>query len=439
MIIEKETFYRRALLTAFWIRGCWGFFAWELVPFMLKLLPIVYLLFDVVMVTMGVMLMKRWRDRVFTFSFIVIAGIITCYYNKLSLFFYINGLRDFIGWLFMIPIFAYFIGDKERKERFMPVFDHHLFIFLIVQCPCMIFTFLVHGACDWGGGSLGNLNSGIISTLIFAISFYLLQKRIDPENFWRSIWDNKIYIILLFPTQLNETKVSFVYLAMYFFLLLPFNRKIFERLVMAVPIFLVGLFGAAWAYITSTGGSMGDVFSLEYYTEMYLYDPSMDSINYAEWLFDTDAGENDDVPRLSKFLLLSDINDENPGHLMTGFGVGQFKGGSFIDNSQFFKKYEWVLIGTIPYAYHVYIQLGVIGLLLMFWFFFNLLSAPGQGFKRNYNVHSYILLVYLLLLLYNESIRDSLQCLIFTYLALASWRNQDESSEIDKEELLLNS
>ena len=64
MIIEKETFYRRALLTAFWIRGCWGFFAWELVPFMLKLLPIVYLLFDVVMVTMGVMLMKRWRDRV---------------------------------------------------------------------------------------------------------------------------------------------------------------------------------------------------------------------------------------------------------------------------------------------------------------------------------------------------------------------------------------
>ena len=165
----------------------------------------------------------------------------------------------------------------------------------------------------------------------------------------------------------------------------------------------------------------------------------MDSINYAEWLFDTDAGENDDVPRLSKFLLLSDINDENPGHLMTGFGVGQFKGGSFIDNSQFFKKYEWVLIGTIPYAYHVYIQLGVIGLLLMFWFFFNLLSAPGQGFKRNYNVHSYILLVYLLLLLYNESIRDGLQCLIFTYLALASWRNQDESSEIDKEELLLNS
>lgn len=430
MIIEKETFYRRALLTAFWIRGCWGFFAWELVPFMLQLLPAVFLLIDLIVVTLGVMLMKRTRDRVFAIVFIAVTGYITCYYNGLSALFFLNGLRDFLGYIFMIPIFAYFLGDKERKARFMPVFDRHLFIFLIVQCPCMLFTFLMHGACDWGGGSLGNWNSGIITTLIFAVSFYLMQKRIDQENFWHSIWENKIYIILLFPTQLNETKVSFVYLLMYLVLLLPFNKRLFVRLLLAVPIVAFSLICALGAYVVSTGGSMKDILSIEYYTEMYLYDPSMDTVGYAEWLFDNDTGESDDIPRFTKFMLLSDLNEENPGHIMTGFGLGQFKGGTTIRNTDFYNKYEWMLIGTIPYAYHVYIQIGVIGLMLMFWFFFNLLSAPGEGFKRNYNVHAYIFLVYILLLMYNESIRDCFQCLVFTYLALASWKCADESEPV---------
>ncbi len=78
MIIEKETFYRRALLTAFWIRGCWGFFAWELVPFMLKLYPVVSLFFDALLVFIGISVMNRWRDRIFALAFVAITGYTTC-------------------------------------------------------------------------------------------------------------------------------------------------------------------------------------------------------------------------------------------------------------------------------------------------------------------------------------------------------------------------
>ena len=246
MIIEKETFYRRALLTAFWIRGCWGFFAWELVPFMLKLYPVVSLFFDALLVFIGISVMNRWRDRIFAIAFVAITGYTTCVSNHLSVPFFVNGLRDFISYLFLIPIFNYFLGDEERKKRTVPIFDRHLFVFLIVQAPCLIYQFLVHGACDWGGGSLGNTNSGIITTLIYAISFYLMQKRIDPDNVMKSIFNNKIFIFLLLPTFLNETKVGFIFLLMYFALLIPFNRQVFIRALMAIPIIVMLFVGAAY-------------------------------------------------------------------------------------------------------------------------------------------------------------------------------------------------
>ena len=153
---------------------------------MLKLYPVVSLFFDALLVFIGISVMNRWRDRIFALAFVAITGYTTCFSNHLSMLFFVNGLRDFISYLFLIPIFNYFLGDEERKKRTVPIFDRHLFVFLIVQAPCLIYQFLVHGACDWGGGSLGNTNSGIITTLIYAISFYLMQKRIDPDNVMKS-------------------------------------------------------------------------------------------------------------------------------------------------------------------------------------------------------------------------------------------------------------
>ena len=434
MIIEKETFYRRALLTAFWIRGCWGFFAWELVPFMLKLYPVVSLFFDALLVFIGISVMNRWRDRIFAIAFVAITGYTTCFSNHLSMLFFVNGLRDFISYLFIIPIFNYFLGDEERKKRTVPIFDRHLFVFLIVQAPCLIYQFLVHGACDWGGGSLGNTNSGIITTLIYAISFYLMQKRIYPDNVMKSIFNNKIYIFLLLPTFLNETKVGFIFMLLYFALLIPFNRKVFIRALMAIPLLVLLLVSAAYGYVLSTGGSGGDVFTLEYYTEMYLYDSGENSAEYAEWLFDTGDAEKEDIPRFSKLMLLEDLDVENPGHKSIGFGLGQFKGGTMVSSSAFYKKYEWMLIGSIPYIFHVYVQIGFIGVALMIWYFLNYFARPGSGtsFTRNHNVQIYLLMVFLTIMFYNDSIRDNLMMIVLTFISLSAWRDP-EKDEADTE------
>ncbi|MGN1245792.1 MAG: hypothetical protein ACI4UN_04085, partial [Muribaculaceae bacterium] len=115
MIIEKETFYRRALLTAFWIRGCWGFFASDFVPIMAHLESAAFLMCDVIIVALGVALMRKKMDWLYVLAFLAITYTITCGYNQLSLKFYVNGLRDFIPYMFVIPIFRYFLSEDDRR------------------------------------------------------------------------------------------------------------------------------------------------------------------------------------------------------------------------------------------------------------------------------------------------------------------------------------
>ena len=196
MQVEKNKIYQNILFTAFWIRAMFGFISDELMPFISSLTPIVYLLFDATLVILGCLTIKKRWDLMILFSFLIIFYITTCVYNGLDLLFFINGLRDFITFLFIIPILSYFFAEEERKEAFVESFDKQLYIFLLVQAICLTWQFLKYGANDHGGGSLGNWNSGVISIMIFLISFYLIQKRIDKKNYIASLWRNKIYVIL---------------------------------------------------------------------------------------------------------------------------------------------------------------------------------------------------------------------------------------------------
>ena len=427
MQIEKSLFYQRVLFAAFWIRGMWSFFSDDVIPLMQSVQAVVFLLFDLVIMGLGIMLMTRKRDRIFALAFVVVTWLTSCIINGLTLAFYANGLREFIAYLFIIPIFNYFFSDPDRKARFVEAFDRQLFWFLLVQVPCVLFQFFLYRAGDMVGGSLGHWNSGVISTLIFAISFYLMKKRMDPNRYLASLWENKELILLLIPTQLNETKISFIYLVMYFLLLMPMNRTTFIRLLFAIPILGGLIWIAAVGYVVSTGGSMSDTFSVEYYAETYLYDQSGNSEAYAEALFDEGDDQGEDVPRFTKLMLLGDIDTENPGHRLTGFGVGHFKGGSVVDNSSFFKQYQWMMVGSIPYVFHVWIQLGVIGIVFMLLYFANLFNTHQPGQKRDYNIHFFFVLTFLMLLLYNDSFRQAIMCIPITYIIMLGWKDPEQT------------
>ena len=442
MVIEKSLLYQRVFFIAFWIRALYSFVAQELMPFLESSQSYVFIAFDLIIVALGLITLRKKTDIILLLTFIVFTYYSSCMVNPLSVGFYLNGMRDFIPFLFLFPIFGYFFEDAERKDRFIKDFDKNLFIFLIIQFPCLVFQFLKYGANDHGGGSLGNWNSGVVSTLIYLVSFYLIQKKIDPKHYLASLWENKIYVILLIPSFLNETKISFIFFVLYFLLLLPIDRKIFIRALIAIPVVAILLWGVIIGYMSAIGGTTeGNIFSTEYYTEMYLMND--DSEAYAQWLSDRDDEDIEDIPRFTKLMIIPEVFSENPNHSMVGFGVGHFKGGSIIENSKFFMEYEWLLYGSIPYLFHLIIQVGIIGLIWFVCFWIIKMGFSRKGYKRDLNLQLYIILAVVLILFYNDSLRSSFMMLVLIYLIERSFIPKKDiedinESNIDDEEKAIN-
>jgi hypothetical protein len=425
MQIEKNLLYQRILIVAFWIRATFGFFAEEIAPPLIPGEQIVTLLFDATLVAIGLLTLHKKGDIIMLVAFVAVAGVITCLYNKLSIIFFANGLRDFITFLFVVPIMHYFFENPDRKERFVASFDKQLYIFLLIQMFCVTWQFLMYGAGDHGGGSLGNYNSGIISILIYLISYYLLNKRIDTNHFWASLWDNKIFVISLFPTFLNETKISFVFLLMFFLLLIPIDRRLFKRLLLAIPIITIITICGTIVYVDTTNNVFSGILSKEGFEDYFIGGDLSNIADLAqaegnqEWVMNQD--ERPDVPRVLKLILLPELEMQNPGHTITGFGVGQFKGNTTLQASNFATEYDWFINGSVPYIFHVFIQLGVIGIIWLIIFWVQNLVIRPKGKKRNMNLQFLLILTILIILIYNEMFRDAFTGIVFFYILSSSW------------------
>ncbi len=429
MLLDKYKLILNTFLITFWVRMLFGFISEELLPPLINLASAVYFLADAILIAIGFVVLKNKWDKIFVISFLAVGYYITCIYNYNSLLFYINGLRDFIYIISLIPIFRFFY-ENTRSNLFIEKFDKSLYIFLIVQAFCITFQFLKYGANDHGGGSMGNGNSGLISTLIYIISFYLMQKKMDQRNYIKSLLDNKILIFLLFPTFLNETKISFIYLFLYFILLIPLDNKSIIKFCITLPIVLLLLPVVSSVYMSATGSNQ-DLLDWDYYWEEYLLADESggnDILEWAEYLYDNeelDDGIVADIPRFTKYLLLPEINSHYPGHTVTGYGIGQFKGGTNIANSKFYSENEWMLRGTVPYGFHAYIQIGFFSILFFVLFWIRVYSLKDKNARINPNIQIYLWFLAILFLCYNDFYRYAFVCIVFFYIFTQSLKQKD--------------
>jgi hypothetical protein len=298
----------------------------------------------------------------------------------------------------------------------------------------------MYGAGDHGGGSLGNFSSGTISILIYLISYYLLNKRIDTNHFWASLCENKIFVISLFPTFLNETKVSFVYLVMFFLLLIPIDRHLFKRLLIALPIVMLFTVGSAVIYLETTRGVFSNILSSGGLEDYFIGSDLSDIADLAqaesdqEWVVNQDGGA--DVPRILKLLLLPELEMQNPGHTVTGFGVGQFKGNTTLKASNFATEYDWLLNGSVPYIFHLFIQLGFIGVIWFIGFWVQNLVIIPKNKNRNMNLQFFLILTIIIILIYNDCLRNAVVGTVFLFILCGSWIENAEHTdgEIDEQE-----
>lgn len=435
MLLSKSKIVMNIVLTLFWVWCTFGFISEEIAPFLLSIESPLFFLFDVVMLLLGFWTLKNKWDKIFVVSFLAIGYGITCVYNGYGVGFYANGLREFVYLISLLPILRY-LYESELKDEFVKKFDRTLFVFLIVQALCITFQFLKYGANDHGGGSMGVGFSGIVSILIYLVSFYLLKKKMDPDRYVGSLIENKWLVILLYPTFLNETKISFIFFVLYFILLMPVDRRMFVRLIISAPIVIVGVVILFNVYTTTTGNN-DDVTSVDYYMNEYLFaGDDNDIVDWMEYLYD--HGEDlaldgsNDLPRFTKIALIPELNAEYPGHSITGYGIGQFKGGTMVDRSDFYIENEWLLRGSIPYCYQMYIQVGLFAILFFAWMSKRLWSLKIKGRKIELGVFAFVVIQFLIIIFYNDMFAYCFPSLVFIYIFTQALRwNTTETKTIE--------
>lgn len=419
-MIDKYKLLSGALFAALWVQLCWGFICTDVFTALEPTRSYINFLLDVVYIVLGCMTIKNRRDVLVLVSFAGIAMLAAYVDNQGSIEF-LNGCRDFVGLLFAVPIIRYFLMSKD-SERFVRSFDKMLYIFLWIQVPCLVSQFIRFGACDAGGGSLGNYASGQISTLIYIISYYLINKKWDDSvSYIQNIWVNRVYVFLLFPTFLNETKISIIYFIFYFVFLIKFDKKIIGRLIFIIPMSILLFIIAGYLYLSLVGVS-SERYDSEYFTEYLIGDDIEHLMDVAELVQD-DVIETDnlwvvDLPRYGRFVALPEIlNSATSGGMILGAGVGQFKGGQVMASSGFASQYQWYLQGSSIMLFFIIVQLGVIGLIWMLYDLFSILFVPDHH-SRAANLKLYMLLVASLILVYNDQFRNFYTCFILFYICL---------------------
>ncbi len=416
-MIEKYKLFSCFFFTAVWVQLCATFIFTEIIPGLEGKQSYLYLLSDMVYLILGLVTIRNRRDVFVVGAFYAIA-VISAVVNHQGIIVFLNGSREFFGLLFMAPIIRYFLSG-DYADRFVRSVDRQLYVFLWIQLPCLLFQFMKYGAGDQGGGSLGYGCSGIVTTLIFLISFYLVNKRWDEtRSYVWNIYNNRVLVLLLFMTILNETKIGFIYIILYFIFLMKIDRRFIFRLLMSVPLVIVLFSLMSYLYLTVTNAN-SDTFNEELFID-YFVGTDMDALVDMAVAAQYDGTEFEniiDLPRFGRFLLLPEIFDSCEGGYVLGAGIGQFKGGSVLETTELSSSFQWLLSGSVITIFFIVVQLGIVGLVWIVCTIISLLFTPDKQIRGN-SIFAYMAVLFVLTFIYNDSLRIAYVCFVMSYVCM---------------------
>lgn len=445
-MIDKYNLYYRLFMTAFWVMQCFGFVSEELLPPLENARSLVYLLCDIIIFLVGIAAIREndnKGDRRVAVSFLIIAVVSTIIVNREGVTSLINGSRDFFGLIFILPILRYFFTSDKGNEHFIKVFDRQLYIYLWLQAVCITWQFIKYGVGDHGGGTMGFGASGTASTCIYFVSYYLMTKRWNEDrNYFRNIANNWVLVFLLYPSFLNETKISFIFLMCYFLLLIKIDKKTIKYFVIAIPAMIVILIGLWGVYLDITDQDADELTSQEFYDNYLFGGDDLDRMIEVGLLVQDGTIEIDqsdvwsvDIPRFSKIVMLPILFDDCNGGALLGAGLGQFKGGTTMEMSRFAKDNQWLLLGSRPWLFFVLVQLGAIGLV---WFIIDMgwiLNYKKRTYAYSKNIKIYLTVILALTFLYNDSLRFFQYCTILFFIDLFATLKVEKSDEEETSEM----
>ena len=308
---------------------------------------------------------------------------------------------SFLGILDIISIFSCIaiVNEIESRKKFMILFNRILIfckIFLIVQIPVSILQYIRYGANDFVSGTLGSGGSGILTCMCILCVFLLIK---SSDVFIKKTYEFKynyikiiIFSIGLIPIFLNETKVSIILLPLLFLGIANFKgvRSLYG------PLLLISLFFFIYSnlYSNDSTSSFGfaDIFSGSFLDEYLMGD-----------LSETD-GDFRDIPRFTKMMYAFKEFGNNLQSFFLGNDYGAFKGGTSVAKSTFAKNYEWLLIGSRPLIFNLFIMGGFLFTIVFIIFIFKYIFIRLGNLNTNLGIKILFAGMFVILLFYNDSL-----------------------------------
>ena len=380
---------------------------------------------DGIIIAMAVSVL--WRSRKFTgvryLLLFLFFSTLTLFLNlhSVALSTHLNGLRQPL-FLLCTLIVIYDIAQSSRWDVFVQTFNAFLIVFALLQIPLSLVQFFKFGASDFVGGTWGYTGgSGNLTLLVFLIAFYFIARSSwyhDPDTVRvRSVL---LYSLFLLPCTVNETKISFVFLAVYI-VLLTMSRK---KLLKSLPIlaFGVALLLALNYYYGKTVENPTNLLDPQFLERYLLYDPR----------------ENVDVPRFQKLVLMFRFMHGDPIQILFGVGYGVFSGENILGTSSFGRSL-WYFQGTRMLLQGVWIQGGLIAVLLLlppsFWFLRRRSMLASSNMRR---FHSFLVFILATTWMYNEALYNRPFLMVAGYMIIwigLGGMDARASEEVPEEEL----
>lgn len=420
LVTTKYQLICNILFVMFWVLATYNFVTQEVAG---REVPAVEqgvrVLAQGIIILLGLWTLRSRVDIIIIAVFCALTLVSTVWVNHQTFFVWLDGLRLYVGFLFIVPILRYLLADMQMRGWFITRMERNIYRFLWLQVPCILWQFSRYANLDLVGGSLGYMMSGAISNLIYLCSFYLMLRRWDQtKNYVHNLLANWELLLLLLPSFLNETKVSLVFMLMYFFFLIPMDRKFIKRLVWISPLMVCVMAGAVYLYISVVGG------------KSYIYD----SASAAQYLIGDEAALNmvegimehnnlsdaNDFPRGLKLVITPAIMNRNPPAWICGYGIGQYKVGDSADKVPFAKQYQWLLIGTMMQGHVFWLETGLVGVALYLVYWFVIMKVFRRRVHRNKQLQWFLGINVLVFTVYNTPFLVIPFCIIFLYMMLVS-------------------
>ena len=325
--------------------------------------------------------------------------------GKVGLLTHLNGLREPLIF-FSALIFIEHVFNSKYRNKFIKNFSIFLIVFAITQLPTTLIEFSLYGAGDKVGGTFGTGGgSGVNTMLLFLISFYLIVKYASGPN--EDIFNIKklsIISLLLIPCAFNETKIIFVLIPLYIFLLVGTRTRIYKSVI----IMLIGVVISYFFYY--------------YYTKTVRNPLSYLSLDFINKYFFTYRVQEGYISRYAMIPEMFYVFSKDVGAYIFGIGYGIFKGQHILGVSQVGESTAYLWSRSQTLLFNAWMQGGICFVLVLFFAMFSFMKSEKKIiYSKNVKRFKYFLLFVLLIMWgYNCAILGRAFPIIVSYFMIWS-------------------